>query len=633
MKNPIWKRLQGNGSEKAEKYSLNHKEEWENVKAVVDQIFEDTKDRRKEMTDYLKLYRGKIWNMEQLDEEDSRIMYNMIFTTISSIAPLVTDSKPISSVVPKFPFLQNMAEKYTLALKYGWETLDMQMVLTKGCIWAYICGYVVYHLYYDPTKQFGGSLCCEIIDPRDFFVAPGYEEIWKAPYCGYKTRKPISWVKQFFPGREIKPDVTFFGEEDDTERAYKMAEVGSIANEAQFITVYCVWMKDESLISEEVEVETEAEDEEKSGEKREGKKTEKVTRSKKKYPNGKFMYFTDSEFLGEMPQEELHGLPPFVEQIDYYNPGMFSAIGEVDQIRGLDLELNLQLQALANNARATNGPNYEVDVDQGLDIETFKQTYRKGNQVYSVNKSGSQAPAIRAIESGDLTRDVYTCLSLIPKVVEDVTGVTETGKGIASKKERQSASELAILAEAGNTRTRLKIRFLEWTIRRISYLLVRLMQQYYVDPRMVVVPEDESTSYLRFSSTKDTVVKTIISPEVRDKIEGKLAEEIAPLLNDDEKEQYADYVDFCRVYDEIGPNDPVYFDFDIDIQTDSTLPLDKQSRANLMLRLFQFKAIDEEALLSVLQIPGWEKTVERIKKTKAAAGDAAKQKLKGALMR
>ena len=65
--------------------------------------------------------------------------------------------------------------------------------------------------------------------------------------------------------------------------------------------------------------------------------------------------------------------------------------------------------------------------------------------------------------------------------------------------------------------------------------------------------------------------------------------------------------------------DPVLFDFDIVIQTNSTLPMDQQSLANLFIRLLQMKAVDAEAVLENLQIPKREEILARIDKQRQAA--------------
>ena len=58
--------------------------------------------------------------------------------------------------------------------------------------------------------------------------------------------------------------------------------------------------------------------------------------------------------------------------------------------------------------------------------------------------------------------------------------------------------------------------------------------------------------------------------------------------------------------------DEIYADFDIEIQTNSTLPMDRQSLANLMMRLFELDAVDAKALLEILRIPKAEEIVDRL---------------------
>ncbi len=69
---------------------------------------------------------------------------------------------------------------------------------------------------------------------------------------------------------------------------------------------------------------------------------------------------------------------------------------------------------------------------------------------------------------------------------------------------------------------------------------------------------------------------------------------------EDEKEDIEDYE---TLIDAIAETDEVYFDFNIEIQTNSTLPLDRQSLANLMLRLAEMKIVDAQAVLETLRVP------------------------------
>ena len=61
-----------------------------------------------------------------------------------------------------------------------------------------------------------------------------------------------------------------------------------------------------------------------------------------------------------------------------------------------------------------------------------------------------------------------------------------------------------------------------------------------------------------------------------------------------------------------GEADPVYFDFDIQIDTNSTLPLDKQTLANMFIRLAQMQLVDRDAVLEILKVPGYKQIIERM---------------------
>lgn len=59
---------------------------------------------------------------------------------------------------------------------------------------------------------------------------------------------------------------------------------------------------------------------------------------------------------------------------------------------------------------------------------------------------------------------------------------------------------------------------------------------------------------------------------------------------------------------QVKPGDRVYSAFDIEIDTNSTLPMDQQSKANMMMKLASLQLtpnspIDRKALLDVLQVP------------------------------
>jgi hypothetical protein len=615
-------------SKKSEK---TDSKEWKAIKDVVDAQYRATNVEREKMTRYLRQWQGDIWDDQAIKQSNleydykSRAHINLVFSTIEAIAPMLTDSRPITSVIPRQPYMEKLAWKYNEGLKYAWDTLDMQMEIYKLVLYGMIMKKGVLKIYYDPDKTFGGDLCVENIDPRDFGIAPGYTDIWKSPYCWIRSPKSLSWIRSHFPeAKDVTAETTIF---DDRKKAYKYGEATDATLSASFATVYEVWMKDEETMEEVTKDYETYEKYEENGEEKERKVTKTKKEKQQKYPNGKFVYFTKEVYLGTTPCDYDHNLPPYVDFNDYVDPTSFLGIGEVDQIEGLNKEINLQFQAMMAHARRSNNPNYMVDIDQQIDPEELKDSFHIGGQHYSFSSSfGTKNPPIIPIEFANMNRDVYTILEMIPEAVKEVSGVRDISKGASGKKERQSASEIAILSESANTRTRQKVRNLEWTLKRVGYLLVRLMQQYYTEPRTIHTTDTENNiNYTVIGNSLAQAIETIgPSAELRKKAEGtdNVRRDMEPAEADEYEKGMSDLAELFEVYDSENQLDPVLFDFEIVIQTNSTLPMDKQSLANLMLRLFQMKAVDAEAVLEILQIPGKEKILDRINKQRQAAMQA-----------
>ena len=82
----------------------------------------------------------------------------------------------------------------------------------------------------------------------------------------------------------------------------------------------------------------------------------------------------------------------------------------------------------------------------------------------------------------------------------------------------------------------------------------------------------------------------------------------------EQKQAYDDYKRFTEWADgeDLKPDSPTMFPFEIEVQADSSLPLDKQSKANLFLRLYSMKGVDRRALLETLEIPNAEEILKRM---------------------
>lgn len=571
--------------------------EWKMLKEAVDKLFEQTSEDRKTMDRRYKQFIGQIWDEDKLRKHDSRAFINMFFSTIEATAPLITDNRPIGQVVARKPYMQRVAQAYNNGLKYLWNVQDVQQKLLLAALDSMIADVGIIKMYFSPDED---EIQIDVTDPREFFIAPGYDEIWDAPFCGERGIKPISWIRRSFP--DFKDDIHPSEEhsvfkEKSREWVAKYGEHSAFETDCYFAPVYEVWVRDGEEIKYIIE--------EESLKDKKGEEPE--------YPNGAYVYFTDEHFLGVKEATDEHGKPPWIELKNYVVPHRFLGMGEGTQTEGLNKELNLQLQKIVDHAKKYGDPNWVARVDTGLDVEDFEARHTEGGQVFSYERpvDGDVDP-VRPVAVPALNPTVLELVNLLPAIIEEITGVTDVSKGMVSKRQRQSASEIAMLLESSHTRVRQRVRNMEWTIRRLDWLAIRLMQQHYTEPRTVWWKQDDDVIYQRLGNSRAQAERMLQPPQAvmqRAQQSGNLKVDLDP----DEQEMWEDYQAFVEAFSDTKDTDPVYFDFDIEVQTNSTLPIDKQSRANLALRLHAQKAIDTQSLLETLQWPNVEEIMQRLK--------------------
>lgn len=591
--------------------------EWRKKKERIDEIFTKTRMVRDKMSEHLRHFRGEIWDEEKLGEYDSKAIINMDFATVEAQAPLITDSRPITRVIPKRPFLQALADTYNFGIRYYWDTQELQDKIYKWVLDAKIMKKGIMKIFKGDEEGFSG-IKCEIVDPRTFFIEPGYDDEWEAPRMGERVMLPFSWLEDNYPSKvkSVKESAVDHDQVDTDNQEVAKYGQDEEKKAGKYIRVYKIW--------------------ERSSEREKNEDGEDV----EKYPFGKWIIATDRTVLEEVKNEDNHGRPPYIGLDNYTDPHNFLSISDLDQIDELNKELNIQFQNWVKYSRKYHDPNYMIDANAFNDIDNYKATKDEGGQVYAVDYSmmGGKEP-ISPIKEGDLRPENLRLFDVIPSIIEQISGVTDVTKGVASSKE-QSASEVAILAESSHTRIRQQVRNLEKALKRATWILVNMMQQYLQSPEIIHWTDEETgqVGYANLGNSKAQASDMIASQEIVQKGQefDRLPPEMqntpeAPVkMNDSEKQAWDDWKKFAEEYGEIDDFDPVYFGFEVEIETNSSLPLDKQSRANMMMQLANVhldpsSVIDRLALLKIMQIPNAEEINKRLEEKEQAAMAGAMQ--------
>ena len=564
---------------------------------AIDQIYNSSKYKslREQMDRHVEYYRGHFWNHHPHHHKpyDSEIYVNYIFSTVNTIAPLLTDNRPTWHVRGRKEYTQRYFDMFNDALEYLWDSLEASPKLYKAVVCSLLMKVGIWKITYDPDVSATGEVRIDVVDPRTFIIADGYDDPWEAPWCGTYGPRPLSWVWDRFP--EKAEEVTAELAKDDSGIKYDRKSWSDEDSIGKEVNIYEIYVKDDTVedaIDAEGHIEVDKED-----------------KKRKKYPNGRYLIFTKDTKLFDEEYKYKHAKAPFISFIDYWNPFEFHGQDEADQIETLNLEFNLQLKKVANYCRRFVGLNIFKQSDDGIDAEQFKKEIAEGDDNVWEIGMGREPPV--ALKWPMINRSVLEFISAIPRLIEEVSGVTDVSKGMMTKKERQTASEIATLIESSYTRTRQRVRNLESSIKRACYLFVSLMQQFYTEPRSFTKRDGQNLNYGTVTSNPRYLQEIMKPPE------NPVLETEADMERQTQLE--GDYDKFLEIF---GTKNPVYAEFDVEIQTNSTLPIDKQTFANLFMRLFEMKGIDRLALLKQLQVPNAVEIDDRMTQLEQGAQNA-----------
>ena len=588
----------------------NLPEEIQKIKAAFDKVFDNKeyKDRREKMYQHKQLYLSELWPDGQ-DKSYSRVQINYIFSNIEQAAPLLTDNRPIWHLQARSPRFQKLAGLYDRALEYLWDFREMDDRTFDEVKDSLLFGKAITKVFWNDEED---EVDFELIDPSTFCLAPGYKDLWKAPWCGERGRKALSWIRTVFPDEwmNVKPEGSSF----ETER--NLQETQSIELESLFADVYQVWFRDDEMVDEMIKIQESAYDHE--GKEYKVDKEKKSGKYKKKYPNGRLLVFTATAVLQDIPSPFDHGKPPYADLSNYKVNHEFWSMGEVEQIRELHRELNTQFQALVRQGRVGENPNYTFIADLiDMDADQLKEVFFEGGNFFPVANNPEGKSPISRIETGGIDKKHLELMQVLRRAIREMSSQTEITEGIPAKKERQSATEIGAMLESSFTRVRQKVRNLEFFIKRKNWLTVSLMQQYYDEPRFISFQQEsdegQQVAWAVVSNQRATAVNHM-KPE---REENEPEEEYVARLAGDE-----DYNSFLPDEEEGEKDlDPIYFPFQVQIQSSSTLPKDQQSLANLYLKLGAIQVtpaspVDIEAILTALQVPDAQAIIARKEKEK-----------------
>lgn len=574
------------------------------AKRLYEQAKRARKEREAKWSQYWKMYDGDQWPVKRASTKASPNC-NIIRSTISTIAPILTDTSPSFGIVAHDPADFKFAELMSNVIKIWWDRRTMNHTLVECLMDSLVTDVGIMKVTWcDDLNDGLGDVDITVVDPKRIYVSDTTIDFDKnCPFVIHEFFKRRGDLCMEFPDKRdeiMKAGASQSPNDDSTDADTRVRVVSPVnkdipgpdnADDSSYghsdeLKIWELWLEDDEVIeAEELNV---------NGPEAKSKKV-----LKKKYPHGRTVTMLPDckVVLQDVPNPYRDGEKPFVRIVDKIRPRSFYGDGEVGQLSETQRMINKAFATIIDWANLMSNPTWVVDSNSGVDPEMI--TSAVGQVI--VKKPDTEVRREPAPPIPPQMFELYHTLMSLADVQSGVHEVTQGRKptGITA------AQAIETLQEAAQTRIRLTERNMLASLIRLGRLIISRMLQYYTEPRVIrLTGRDDMKGiwpkYIKFyveqEETKDgewnykPVSQEITYDEATDSyVEGQTVEGQAT----------------------IG-------DFELDVTSGTSLPFIKQQRSEQAMRLYDQKAIDQQALLDVLDFPEKDQIIQRMQQAAAA---------------
>ena len=411
----------------------------------------------KKWKDYMSAYDGSYFVNDSRPDYKSNQVTNLVFSTIESIRPIMTDNNPKFIAVPNNPQGLEFSNDVQMALDYEWEREKMPTKLPAQLIPMLVYGTAVWFVQWDGKEGEYGNIKIKEVDPFNIFPDPLAENVDNAEYIVYATYKNANQIKQQFPdkanaiegSRISMSELVANRDEQDT-------------NEENQVLILEMWCRDWTTMDEDID----------------GNKS-------LKYPQGRVITCLPELgiILSDKKNPYKDGKFPFVLMKNYDVPFKFWGVGEVEQILSPQIYVNELTNQIIDNAK--NTANMQWIIDKNAGIGQGKLTNRPGLVIRK-----NPGAEVRRDTPPPMPTYVREQIDVLKADIQDISGVLDSLKG-----EKQTgvvaASAILALQEASQSRIGLKIKIMESNLTELANMVYSRMQQFWKLDRWVRVTDIE----------------------------------------------------------------------------------------------------------------------------------------------
>jgi hypothetical protein len=437
----------------------------------------------------INLYRGRHYRGNTVGD---RLLVNISFSTINTLAPAVSIGRPKILVNPRRPDDGDKAIVTEEIINYWWQHYECQpefqravkdyLILGHGWVktgYRFVEEADVDNIEYtadevaekDPTGEVESQLIIredrpflERIDPFDIFVDPSSTSLNDMRWIAQRIRRPM---------KDVKADerYNYTARQEVTPSSYSLYASDMSQNPAN--TNYSINNPDDAFcdIYEYYDINT-----------------------------GEMSVFSDSggeKFLIKPTKIPYVFGHPFFMLRNYDIPGYFYPMGELEAIEPLQQELN-ETRTQMMNHRKRYSRKWLFTESAFDDFGRQALASDDDNVIVPVKGNENLNNVVVPMPALINPPEFYNQSALIQNDIDRVSGVSEYQRGAIPETTR-TAREAAIIAEAGNARVAEKLIQIENAIARCASNLIMLAQQYMTGEQTVrIVGSETAPVWLTF---------------------------------------------------------------------------------------------------------------------------------------
>lgn len=605
------------GSQSPQSGKLDYQPTAEEEKAIklVEKCFAKAKSARKpydeKWLDNYKMFRGRQWKDQRPSYRHSEVI-NLIFRAIQSEVPILTDRLPRPTYVPQEPNDYPLAEILNEVLDSDWTNGNWDLNFTEIIYDGHFYGAGIGSLLFDQEADKGaGKISFQSEEVFASYPDPAARNVNSdSNFWVMAEPEDVDKLKRDYPdiAQYIKPDLIDIARKDKahfTEQVRYKSPTDNRAITDGGQSTYDLESANEALKLTLYVHDFECYEEEETGE-----DGSPVYVQKLKYPNGRKIVVINGVLAEDGPIEYEDKKFPYLRWLNYILPREFWGISEVEQLESPQKIFNKLISYSLDVLTLMGNPIWVVDNGSGVDTDNL---FNRPGAIIE-KEPGSE---VRREEGVQLQPYVLQMIDRMKLWFDDISGSNDVSRG-AKPEGVTAASAIMALQEASQTRLRQKTRNIDAFMQEFGQMYLSRVMQYYSAPRVFrLTGKDQVTKYFKFH---------VDTEQVTDPLTGEVAGErrIARVRRYEQSPVDGQFY--------LGPEQTynAEVEFDVKINTGSSLPFEKDRVENQSYQLFDRGIIDAEEVLKNINYPNSESVMKRMSdraalQMQAGAAPAPKQ--------